>query len=78
MKQTYTFDVVQTVEVELDEEDVTQEYLDEFSNYMWQVDSIKDIAEHIARQKALFDGYTPEFVPENYKATIIGESVEEV
>lgn len=77
MKHTYRYNVVQTVEVILDDEDVNQEYLDAFSEVMWAVDSIEEIAEHIARSKALFDGYAIEFVPKNYEAKIVDDYVEE-
>lgn len=76
MKQKFTFDVIQTVEVELDDDIVTQEFLDEFSEHMWYVDSLQDIAEYIARQKALFDGYSVEFAPDVYKAEVVAEEVE--
>lgn len=77
MKHTYRYNVVQTVEVVLDDEDVNQEYLEDFSEVMWAVDSIEEIAEYIARQKALFDGYSIEFAPENYEAKIVEDYVEE-
>ena len=77
MKRKFTYNVVQVVEVELDEEDVNQEYLEAFSDVMWPIDSIEDIAEYIARQKALFDGYSIEFVPRNYSAKVVDEYTEE-
>ena len=74
----FTFNVTQTVEVELDETLFTEEYLEAFSEVMWQVNDIKDVAEYIARQKALFDGYEVEFVPVGgYTAEVVGEEVEE-
>lgn len=73
----FTFNVIQTVEVELDESKITQEFMEEFSEYMWQVDDIEEIASHVARNKALFDGYACEGVPEEfYKAEIVDEDVE--
>lgn len=77
MKHTFTYNVVQTVEVTLDDEEVNQEYLKEFSEFMWSVDSIGDIAEYIARQKALFDGCSIEFAPESYKAKVVDDYTEE-
>jgi len=76
MKHKFTFNVIQTVEVELDDEIVTQEYLDDFSEVMWDVESLQDIAEYLARQKALFDGYSVEFAPTVYKAEVVDEEVE--
>ena len=74
----FTFNVTQTVEVELDETLFTEKYLKAFSEVMWEVDDIKDVAEYIARQKAIFDGYDVEFVPvDGYTAEIVGEEVEE-
>lgn len=75
----FTFNVIQTVEVELDETKFDEEYFKEFSEFMWQVDDLKDIAEYVARQKALYDGYAIEFVPdEYYTAKVIDEDTEEV
>lgn len=74
----FTYNVIQTVEVDIDEVEITEEYLSEFSNYMWFVDEIEDIAKHIARNKALFDGYPVEFVPDEwFTAKVIDEDVEE-
>ena len=77
MKHKFRFNVIQEVEVELDDEVVNEEYLNEFSTYMWNVDDIKDIAEYLARQKALYDGYSVEFAPNEYEAKVIDEYVEE-
>lgn len=74
----FTINVVQTVEVELDESKFTDEYMKTFSEYMWQVDGLKDIAEYVARHKALYDGYQCEFVSDDmYKAEIIDDYTEE-
>jgi len=77
MKHTFTYNVVQTVEVTLDDEQVNEEYLENFSQVMWSVDSMEDIAEYIARQKALFDGYSIEFAPDSYEAKVIDDYTEE-
>lgn len=77
MKRTFTYNVVQTVEVTLDENDVNEEYLEAFSESMWSVDSIEDIAEYIARQTAMFPGYSIEFVPDNFEAKVVNDYVEE-
>lgn len=77
MKHTFTYNVVQTVEVILDDKDVNEEYLKEFSEFMWSVDGIEDIAAYIARQKALFDGYSIEFAPDNFEAKVVNDYVEE-
>lgn len=77
MKHTFTYNVVQTVEVTLDDEQVNEEYLKQFSEVMWAVDSMEDIAEYIARQKALFDGYSIEFAPDNYEAKVVDDYTEE-
>lgn len=70
----FTYNVTQTVEVEIDESKFDQEYLDAFSEVMWQVDDISEVVEHIARNKALFDGYDCEFVPNDwYKAKVVDE-----
>lgn len=77
MKHTFTYNVVQTVEVTLDDEQVNKEYLEQFSEVMWSVDSMEDIAEYIARQKALFDGYSIEFAPDHYEAKVVNDYTEE-
>lgn len=72
------FNVVQTVEVELDMEKVTDEYLAEFSSFMWQVDDASEIAEYVARQTVMYPDYTVEGVPGDfYKAKIVDEYTEE-
>jgi hypothetical protein len=76
MKKIYN--VVQKVEVELDLDKVNQEFLDDFSRYMWQVDSADEIAEYVARSVALYPEYSVEGVPGDfYKAKITDEYVEE-
>lgn len=77
MKKTYRINVVQTVEVELDLETCNEDYLKAFSEVMWHVDGPEDIAGYIARQKAMFDGYSIEFVPDDYKATVVDDYTEE-
>jgi hypothetical protein len=77
MKKTYRINVVQTVEVELDLETCNEDYLKAFSEVMWEVDGPEDIAGYIARQKAMFDGYNIEFVPDDYKATVVDDYTEE-
>ena len=74
----FLLNVVQTVEVELDESKFTEEYMAAFSEVMFQVDELSELAEYIARHKALFDGYTCEFVPDSmYEAKVVDEYVEE-
>lgn len=74
----FTFNVIQTVEVELDESKVTEEFMENFSSYMWHVDELSEIAQHVAWNKALYDGYACEGVPEDfYKAVIVEQDVEE-
>lgn len=74
----FTFNVIQTVEVELDETKFDKEYLEAFSEVMWGVDEISEVAEHIARNKALFGEYDVEFVPNDwYSAKIVDEDIEE-
>lgn len=77
MKRTFTYNVVQTVEVTLDDDGVNDEYLKGFNESMWSVDSIEDIAEYIARQTAMFPGYSIEFVPDNFEAKVVNDYVEE-
>lgn len=73
----FTFNVIQTVEVELDETKVTEEFMQHFSSYMWQVDELEEIAQHVAWNKALFDGYACEGVPaEFYTAEVVEQDVE--
>ncbi len=74
----YTFNVTQTVEVEIDESKFTEEYLESFSEVMWQVDDVSEVVEHIARNKALYGEYDVEFVPNDwYTAKVVDEYVEE-
>lgn len=56
----YDVDVILTkkVKVKIDDQTYGENFLEEFSSYMWEVDSIEDIVEHIARCTAL------EFDPE--------------
>lgn len=77
MKLGFEYNVTQTVKVVLDTEDVTEEYLKAFSEHMWEVTGIEDIAEYIARQHALYPGYEIEFAPDNYSATVVDENIEE-
>jgi len=74
----YTYSVVQTVEVEIDESKFNEEYLKAFSEVMWNVDDVSEVVEYIARHKALYDGYSCEFVPDDwYKAKVTEDYVEE-
>lgn len=74
----FKFNVVQEVEVELDEAVFDEQYFKDFSEFMWDVEELKDIAEYVARHKALYDGYAIEFVPEGcYTAKIVDDYVEE-
>lgn len=77
MKHTFTYNVVQTVEVILDDNDVNEEYLKEFNEFMWSVDGIEDIAEYIARQTTMYPGYLIEFAPDNFEAKVVNDYVEE-
>ena len=77
MKHKFTINIVQTVEVELDDEVVNDEYMEAFSEHMWQVSELSEIAEYIARHKALYDGYSVEFAPDWYKAEVVDEYAEE-
>ena len=72
------YNVIQTVEVELDMEKVTPEYLEEFSSFMWRADDASEIAEYVARQTVMYPEYTVKGVPGDfYKAKITDEYVEE-
>lgn len=72
-----TYNVIQKVEVELDETKITKEFMEEFSSYMWHVEDIKEIGSHIAFNKAIFDGWAVEGVPDDfYKAKIVEQGVE--
>lgn len=74
----FLLNVVQTVEVELDESKFTDEYMKAFSEVMFQVDELSELAEYIARHKAMFDGYTCEFVSDDmYEAKVVDDYVEE-
>ncbi|MOA55739.1 hypothetical protein D3C78_1795820 [compost metagenome] len=74
----FTINITQTVEVEIDENKFDQEYLDAFSEVMWNVDDISEVVEHIARNKALYSDYDVEFVPNDWYTTkIIDEWSEE-
>lgn len=74
----FTFNVTQTVEVEIDETKIDEEYLSAFSEVMWFVDDISEIASHVARNKALYGEYSVEFVPDDwYTAKVIDEYTEE-
>ncbi|MGL5012960.1 MAG: hypothetical protein ACRC6V_01550 [Bacteroidales bacterium] len=75
----FTFNVIQTVEVDLDDTKITEEFMEHFSSYMWQVDDLEEIARHVAWNKALFDGYACEGVPaEFYTAKVVEQDVEVV
>jgi hypothetical protein len=75
----FEFNVIQTVEVELDESLYTEEFLQAFSEVMWEVDDVKEVAEYIARNTALFGEFPIEFVPKGgHTAKVVDEYVEEV
>lgn len=72
-----TYNVIQKVEVELDETKITKEFMEAFSSYMWHVEDIEEIGSHIAYNKALYDGFAVEGVPDDfYKVKIVEQDVE--
>ena len=74
----FTLNVVQVVEVEFDESKFDADFFKAFSETMFPVDDLAELAEYVARHKALFDGYTCEFVPDAwYKAEVVDDYTEE-
>lgn len=74
----FTYNVVQTVEVKLDDDKYTEEFFEAFSEGMWAVDSQEDIAEYIARQTAMYPDYPIEMIPEySYTAKVVDDFTEE-
>lgn len=79
MIHKFRINVVQEVEVEIDDAVFNDKFFQEFASYMFEVDMC-EMAEYIARQKALYDGYQIEGVPpegEGYKARIVDDYAEE-
>lgn len=57
MKKTFEVTIHRTVEVHFDEEKMTKEVQDIFSQTMWKVKDIAEIIKHIARMVAMDDHY---------------------
>lgn len=54
--------------IEVNEDVINQKFLEEFSSYMWGVDSVGEIVEHVASQAAHYEDCFIEGVGEYPKA----------
>lgn len=52
-KYRVTHTTIKEIDVTIDLDIYNQCFMDEFGTYMWEVDGIEEIVEHIARSKAL-------------------------
>ncbi len=55
MKKTILVTITKEIEVNIPDELLTEEHLEEFSSYMFPVDSVEDLFEHAAQYVARFD-----------------------
>ena len=55
MKKTVLVTITKEIEVDIPDEVLTEEYLKEFSSYMFPVYSIEELFEHAAQYVARFD-----------------------
>lgn len=81
MKHKFTYNVVQTVEVEMNDAVFNEEFFKDFAKYMFPLEDCQELGEYIARQKVLYDGYQIEGVPgegNGWSAKIVDDYVEEV
>jgi hypothetical protein len=55
VKKTVIVTIEKEIEVNIPDELLTEEHLEEFSSYMFPVDSVEDLFEHAAQYVARFD-----------------------
>lgn len=55
MKKTVLVTITKEVEVDIPDEMLTKEYLEDFSSYMFHVDSIEELFEHAGQYVARFN-----------------------
>ena len=55
MKKTILVTITKEIEVNIPDEMLTEEHLEEFSSYMFPVDSVGELFEHAAQYVARFD-----------------------
>ncbi len=55
MKKTVIVTIEKEIEVDIPDEMLTEEYLKEFSSYMYHVDSVEDLFEHAGQYVARID-----------------------
>lgn len=56
--------VEKEIEIEVNTDIINEEFMENFSSYMWSVDDIEEIVEHVSHQTATRDGYFIEGVGE--------------
>jgi|TARA_R100000093_G_scaffold41509_1_gene21662 hypothetical protein len=90
MMATFTVDVTQRIEVNLDEAKFDEAFMAEFRDYFFSFDSIEEHAEHIAQLQARgivsLEGYAPREFIEGYglakemgiSARVIDTEIEQV
>lgn len=55
MKKTVLVTITKEIEVDIPDEMLTEEYLEEFSSYMFHVDSVNELFEHAGQYIARID-----------------------
>ncbi len=55
MKKTVLVTITKEIEVDIPDEMLTEEYLEEFSSYMFHVDSVDELFEHAGQYIARID-----------------------
>ena len=56
-KHTVTVTIEKEIEIELNTDIINEKFFEGFSSYMWSVDSIEEVLEHVAFQVAHNEGY---------------------